>query len=91
MCYTFVEQMADEIVAHHGKCGYICGVLTGKVVLYWSSIFVILCLKNLLYISCFKWYHPVIVRMRSDMVSGCGQSLGLVIQPVRDSVDTPKG
>lgn len=36
--------------------------------MYWSSIFVTLCSRNSLHVPCFKWCHPVVVRMRSDMV-----------------------
>ena len=31
VCYTFVEQIATGIVAHPGKCGYSCGILSLKL------------------------------------------------------------
>ena len=37
VCYTFVEQMSAENVAHLGKCGYSCGVLAGKVAPYGAA------------------------------------------------------
>ena len=76
--FASFESLTMKLISKSCKCPK-CNRTTDKfhdtynrkvqdLLMYWSSILVTLCSKNSLYISCFKRCHPIVVRMRSDMV-----------------------